>query len=140
MRLSAPKLKRTTNAILIAIGALLLSACGSSEDKKYPVNGTVSVDGKPLADGSVKFVSEGDFDSLEVKDGKFSGEVREGEHKVEIYGYREAESSAASEMYGADAEASKENFLPDKFNTNSTTNETVSADGSNDFKFEVSAK
>jgi hypothetical protein len=140
VRFSDPKLIRTTNVLLVAFGALLLSACGSSEDKKYPVTGTVNVDGKPLADGSIKFVSKGDFDSLEVKDGKFSGEVREGEHKVEVYGYRESKNSGASEMYGADAEGSKENYIPAKYNTNSTEKKTVSGEGANDFKIEVKAK
>jgi hypothetical protein len=119
---------------------LLLAGCGESLPEGKPraaISGTVTVDDKPLADGVVAFISqaEGVNDTLPVTDGKFSGEVTAGERRVEIVGYKEAEAQAAGGYTPpGGATTSKENYLPAKYNTESTMKETVAAGKTFDFK------
>ncbi|MCY3010466.1 MAG: hypothetical protein NTY42_11545 [Planctomycetota bacterium] len=71
---------------LVSLTPLLFIGCGP-ESKMATITGTVTVDGKPPATGSISFVA---IDGLtpntgtEIKDGKFTSEVPIGESKVEI--------------------------------------------------------
>src|SRR5262245_3719762 len=67
------------------LGALCcLGGCSTSEDKLVPVSGTVTLDGKPLDDGSVSLIGEGGSgaETLPVKNGKFEGQAKPGKKRV----------------------------------------------------------
>lgn len=121
------------------LAVVVLSGCGGGrvEAKKYPVTGTVNVDGQPLADGMVYFkdIAAGVSDSAEIKNGQFTGQAEAGSRRVEIFAY----ITQTSDMGGAVTET-KVNTLPAKYNTESTLSETVKANGANSFKFDVTSK
>ena len=104
------------------------------------ISGTVLLDGEPLPEGEIYFVnaSEGRNDMLHIKDGKFAGKATLGERKVEIRAYEEVVSEDAKAMYGADAQASRENYIPAKYNTESTLTATIE-DGKT-YEFEVTSR
>jgi len=109
------------------------------KDKPVPVSGTVNVDGKPLDDGSVTLIAEGGAapDTLPVKDGKFEGQAKPGKKKVEIRAFRLGKKP---DMPGADLEATKENYLPARFNTETTLTAEVTASGLTPNNFDTSTK
>ncbi|WP_020471090.1 hypothetical protein [Zavarzinella formosa] len=121
--------------------ALLFSAmigCDSKpEIKLVPVSGTVTLDGKPLADGLIYFKTQatGATNSLPVKDGKFEGNVEAGDRRVEINAYK-----VRTEGFGQMGGEVKESLIPKRFNTESTLTAKVAAGSPNQFNFEVTSK
>lgn len=61
---------------LIACGlwAAVFAGCGSSEPKLYPASGTVTYEGKPLADATILFIPQGGRPSMGTTDasGKYT--------------------------------------------------------------------
>ncbi len=112
--------------------AAVLMACGcggGSGPKGVPVNGTVSLNGKPLPEGEVLFEpadGKGAPEQALVKEGKFSGSVTPGAKKVRITSWREGKRPADAAMGGG---AMLEQYLPKKYNTETTLTATVEAGG-----------
>ena len=132
---------------LVAVGALTLTTgCSKKAEKKIAVSGTVLLDNGPLKDGDITFVGAAGTvpEVLEVKDGAFKGEVTAGSKKVEVRAYKAVSSTGGGmykegEMPGGGA--SKENYIPAKFNTDSQMAVIIKSEGGNDnLKFEVQSK
>ena len=123
----------------IAVFALALSllGCGKPAPKLIPVSGTVTMNGKPLADGVVYFktIATGEFEEMPIQDGKFSGNALPGERRVEINSYK-VTIQGTGEMVGE----VKENTISPAYNTNSTLSATVKPEGPNTFEFAVKGK
>jgi len=73
-------------------GLLLLSGCGGAESSIW---GTVSLDGKPVAEGDIRFIplegTEGADAGAVIRDGKYKVVVKElatGKYRVSIRGYK----------------------------------------------------
>jgi hypothetical protein len=124
---------------LVVVGALfaLLCGCGHAGPKLYPVSGTVTLDGQPLADGTVyfKIIDAGLIVSMPVKEGKFAGAATEGKHRVEVVAYRLI--PVTGEMGG---EVQQSQIAP-RFNSASTLTADVApkAEG-NVYEFKVESK
>jgi hypothetical protein len=125
------------SAVLVS---LMVAACqqGRVEPKKYPVSGTVTVDGNPLnEDGLIYFktIATGSLDAIEIKGGKYSGAAEPGERRVEIVAYR----TKMADIDGMKGEI-KESLIPARYNLESTLTATVTPDGPNRFQFELTTK
>lgn len=73
-------------------GLLLLSGCGGTESSIW---GTVNLDGKPVADGAIRFIpmegTRGPDAGAVIRDGKYKVVVKElasGKYRVSIRGYK----------------------------------------------------
>lgn len=115
------------------------------EEKTYPVRGTVMLDDKPMAEGEIYFKNPaaGSVHMATIKDGKFEGRASAGEKRVEIYAYKMEIDPMAKEMYGDQAQPTKINLIPDKYNANSTLKATVEASEApdkNTFEFKVTSQ
>lgn len=123
--------------VLIVAALVGFAGCGDSGPAPAPVTGIVTLDGEPLAEGTVYFKtpSTGAVDPLEVKAGKFSGTALEGERRVEVNAYR-------TKIVGTGAMTGevKENRVAPRFNTDSTLTATVTRKGPNSFEFAVKSK
>lgn len=128
---------------LVAVTLLAFVGCGSDkrvEPDRYPVTGTVTLDGKPLKKGDISFESEDDATSglgsegTEIIDGKFELEARPGKKTIRI--------SAIEEVGEADETGLKETkeTIPAKYNDESTLEEEVKAEGENNFTFKLESK
>ena len=119
---------------------VLFSGCEPPPPPVYPVSGTVNLDGKPMAEGEVAFVSveEGIRDTLPVRDGKFQGEIRAGQRKVEVAAYREERQGV--EMYGDDAPVSRVNYVDPAYNTSSKLTASVNTQSANEYTFDVKSR
>ncbi len=92
-----------------------------------------------MESGELTFLVPGNMpSSLTVVNGAFSGEAAVGENRVEVYSYRLG--GDVVKMGGESFGGEKENFIPAKFNTQSTLKAQVADAGANDLKFEVTSK
>jgi hypothetical protein len=79
-----------------AVLAGLLAGCGDRGPQRVAVSGTVTFNGKPLADGTIRFVPTATASSpvagADIKDGKYTADIRGGvpvgTQRVEIEAYR----------------------------------------------------
>jgi hypothetical protein len=135
------RLQAITGVVAGCLGLLVFfSGCEPPPPPVYPVSGTVNLDGKPMAEGEISFVSQQDAirDTLPVRDGKFQGEIRAGQRKVEIAAYREEKQGV--EMYGADAPTSRINYVDPKFNTDSKLVASVNTSSPIVYTFDVTSR
>lgn len=128
--------------------ALVAGGCsrgGQPGPNRYPVSGTVTMDGEPCRDGEARFVtvSQGLIDVLPIKEGRFSGMAAGGDRRVEFYLIKEmpfAESGYKLMPGETPPTTVKVQKLPAHLNTESTFTATVAAEGKNEFTFELSAQ
>lgn len=122
-------------------GMIALAGC-SSGPKPPPetiVAGTVQVDGKPLDDGDITFVLEGQPPKvLPVKDGKFEGKATVGENSVQIRGYKKGEPIMMDGKPFGDPV--KVNYVAEQYNDKSELKSKIASGGQKDLKFEVASK
>lgn len=93
-----------------------------------------------MAEGEISFVSQQDAirDTLPVRDGKFQGEIRAGQRKVEVAAYREERQGV--EMYGDQAPVSRVNYVDPEFNYNSKLVASVNTQSANEYTFDVKSR
>lgn len=124
---------------LLAVWSLAaVIGCSESGPRPVPVNGTVTMDGAPLAEGMVMFrsVTEGTLDSIPIKDGKFSGKALPGERRVEIGSYDAVVSGAGTQMEST----VQVNRVAPEFGDESKLTAKVEPSGKNEYVFEVKSK
>ena len=101
--------------LLALAGSLSLVGCTEKrvEPVRVPVSGSVTLDGKPLDKGIIYFktIATGSVDTMNIADGKFSGEAEPGKRRVEISAFR----AGAGATPGMDA--GEVNYIPAKYNT-----------------------
>lgn len=122
-------------ALFFAVG------CGGGSGVEAPptskVKGVVTLDGNPLAEGEITFEIVGkSLSTLEIKDGAFSGDAPQGKNTVAIRAYK-AGPPLDTEPSGP---PTKNNFIPARFNDETTLSAEVSASGSEDLKFAVTSR
>jgi len=135
------------------LGLVLLAGCGGGGDglPRERVSGTVTLDGKPLASGSIEFVPGGAGDAgtpalsagATIEDGAYdipreSG-LTPGKYTVSITSAAGGGAAAANEAPGPAPKAAKE-AIPEKYNKESTLAAEVKAGGGNTFNFDLSSK
>jgi hypothetical protein len=134
-------------APIVVLGLLLLAGCGGSDEDLAPVEGTVTLDGQPLAGAKVEF----DLDPGAVRYGKMAGSSAYG--KTDASGRFKLKST--HERSGAPVgknivristrdmtvdSSGKEVLVPERlpprYNTTSVLSEEVQP-GSNKFQFDL---
>jgi len=131
-------LRQSTALVLIACVAV--TGCSRKEKPavaRYPVRGTVSLDGSPLPEGRVTFISvlSGHADAMAVKDGRFEGKAAAGERRVEFSVVKNVKASGPP-IPGMPETVPQES-LPAHCNSESKHKATVVPDGVNDFTFDL---
>jgi hypothetical protein len=103
------------------------------------VAGTVQLAGKPLEDGEIKLLVQGEAPAiLPIKAGKFSGNASVGENHVEIRAFRVGKPIMMNDT--PVGEPVRENYVAEQFNDRSTLKAKVEAKGTSDLKFDVESK
>lgn len=140
--------QRARLAAFLAMVLVVSTGCsrgGRPEPPRYPISGTVTLDGQPFKEGRIQLVtvSQGLIDAFPVKNGRFSGKAAAGEQRVEFYVIKEvpyAESGFVP-MPGEIIPATvKLQVLPPHLNTESALNVTVVPDGKNEFTFDLTSQ
>jgi hypothetical protein len=122
--------------LLIVCGTLVGCRRERTFPPTYSVHGSVTLDAKPLPEGVIAFISSetGDLQALPIKDGKYQGQVRAGTRRVEIRAYRPRKGPPKP------LEPPPHNFLPARYNTETTLSANVTTAGPNTFDFELSSQ
>lgn len=133
---------RSTPSALLFGFIVLLCGCGPGVPVPVPVHGKVTLDGVPLAEGKIAFVTTGQVpEFIDIRGGTYDGKAKWGTRKVEIAAYRpyqippEVPKSMHALMVGG-----KENYLPDRYHSKTTLSAEILADGPNEFNFELASK
>jgi hypothetical protein len=136
--------------VLLAAFLAACSGCGKNPHRVAPVSGTVTMDGRPLANATVAFLPEtkpgampsptsrGETDSqgrysLTTSEGKPGAVV--GENKVRVSTLK---SRAGSESEGGAVLARE--TVPEKYNARTTLTFTVPEEGSDGADFQLQSK
>ena len=133
------------SSMTLLIFAMLGIGCtrtGRQEPPLYPVAGTVVLDGKPLPEGTIFFitVSLGRTERVPIKDGTFSGKVAAGERRIEFSVIKDVPYSGPA-MPGIPSPTTVPGeTLPSAFNADSSYSATVTPEGPNEFDFELKSK
>lgn len=139
MLYSVLRLKR----ILLVLVLAFCLGCGG--ENFQPITGSVSFEGKPLAKGVITLYPKGEGTTVggEIVDGSFAL-AREngptpGKYRVEIIAFRPTGKSEfdIDEQKQVDIE---EQFLPPRYNRNSTLELEVTSVGENKFEFDLEPK
>jgi hypothetical protein len=118
--------------LMIALGlALALAGCG---DGKGSVSGTVTLDGKPVADGAVTFVkTEGEQvrEGAVIKAGAFVAKMPPGKYRIELTGKKSAGTRVQKGFDGKDETIEMtEELFPERYNVKSELIRDIPAGGS----------
>ena len=125
-------------AALAVLAGLLATGCGSNSrmPPTFPVSGTVTVDGVPLAEGAISFDPADGVGSVYgglIRDGRYAFDVAAGPKRVSILGMKQLGE------IGPDGKPMASQFLPRKYNTASELTATVEP-RAGEFPFELSLK
>lgn len=124
------------------LGLFCLVGCSGGKNappKLVDVKGAVTLDGKPMPEGDIRFIVDGQPPkSLPIKGGSYSGKVFVGKNRIEIVAYKAAPPSSSG--LSTDDQNQKINYLPDRYNTQSTLTAEVASSGANDFPFTVTSR
>ncbi|TWU17287.1 hypothetical protein Pla52o_52930 [Novipirellula galeiformis] len=119
-------------AACLLLTGLTLAGCSSSDPLDRAIaEGTVTVDGTPLAIGDITFVDDDpsvQSDNVKVVDGAFSGPVIPGTKKVQIRGYEVVSANVPADSPEAGTTFKKQ-ILPARFNDQTELTETIPSSG-----------
>lgn len=116
-------------ATLLTLATACVGCGGGDGLGRVPVTGTVSYEKAPIATGNITFRPEDpavQSETLDVKDGKFSGNLIPGKKIVEVRSYEVVTPNLPADSPEAGSSFKKQ-LLPAKFNDNSEL--TVEVDG-----------
>ncbi len=127
--------------VCLIAGALALSSvsgCDKPPPKRYPVQGKVNLDKKPLEKGVIyfKIIETGEIDTFQVQNGEFAGQLAEGERRVEVVSY----VSRGEKDFGGMKGEVQENLIPAQYNLDSKLTAKITPTGPNQFAFELTSK
>jgi len=102
------------------------------------VSGLVSLDDKPLPKGRILFSANDGSppEVLNIKDGKFDGKVKPGKKRVEIAAERK--TGRKNVFYPNEDEL--ENYVPARYNIQTTLSEDIPPEGKSGLKFDLKSK
>lgn len=124
---------------------LLAAGCGESDVSREAVSGTVTLDGKPLPQGSILFTPLGEGPSAggEIVDGRYTLPQHlgagPGKYRVELNSWRPTGRITHDEATGMDDEHLI-SIIPKRYNQRSELEVEIQSDGKNSFDFELESK
>ena len=129
---------------VLVLAVILSVGCSSAPEGEpvFPVSGTVTFDGTPIAEGRIQFrETEGDQQAFsgEIKDGKYSLEAQAGAMKVEVLASRPTGKFDKSNP-DEPPQPIGEMYIPAKYNAETSLTAEVKADGENVIPFELTGK
>lgn len=127
-----------SEVLIITLVTFLIAGC-SNEPRLYPVSGSVSFDGQPVAAGDIMFISLDGVrgpDPGKIKDGNYTLKTTEGKKRVEISASKIRPGGAR----GGGGEPVPEEYIPTRYNMESKLNADVQPNDKNRFDFALEGK
>ena len=123
----------------VLAAAASLAGCG---DGKVPVSGTVSVEGTPVEEGTIRFipVGEGAPEGAAIRQGKYEAELTQGEKIVEVQGSKKVgEAKHDPNDPSSPMVPVMESVVPRKYHRESPLKTTIDSENP-DLNFDLDAK
>jgi hypothetical protein len=110
--------------------------CGAGNGK-VPISGVVTFDGSPMPDGYITFTPEGGGtpEAAPIAAGKFELGVKPGVHRVEVEASRFV--GEKNPIMGLQP---REQYVPARYNSETTLRSEVTPSGENAFTFDLASK
>lgn len=127
-----------TLGVLLILPLYFVCICGCGGVKAVDITGTVSFDGKPIPEGDIVFVpadGKQSPDAGKIVDGKFAMKAKVGKNNIRIQAMRGG--GKVDKLMGT---SPGENYIPDKYNIQTTLSEDVTVNGPNAFVFDLKSK
>src|SRR5690242_13546834 len=105
-----------------AVGALVFFVIGCGGSGLTPVSGVVTLDGQPLAEGTMHFApvdGSGPSQATVIRDGKYSTELQRTKYKLRIFAPKPSKVVAKLDENGPGGGPRMEELLPPRYNINS---------------------
>jgi hypothetical protein len=125
--------------VSLTVGLALAAAGCDRGAALYPVSGSVTLDGAPLPEGDILLVPADTSigpEGGQIKDGKYNLKAREGKVQVQISASKIKPGGAK----GAGGEPVAEEYIPAKYNVESTLSAEIKSSGENKFDFALESK
>ena len=118
----------------LVIGLTL--GCGGPNSRisieETPVKGSVTVDGKALAEGEIYFIVSGYAPNIiPIANGEYAGKAKVGSNRIEIRSWKEGPPLSTDTT----KQPTKVNTIPSDYNDSSKLTAEVQSKGENNFKF-----
>lgn len=131
----------------LVLAAVAVLSAGCDNNRRKGVEGMVTLDGAPLADGYVKLLPQegtaGPAAGAEIKDGRFSIDVTKGTFtglfRVEITATRLSSRTNIDPDTG-EKHSLREQYLPARYNTESQLTAQIKDDQANRLEFNLTSK
>lgn len=122
--------------LLVCISCMAIG-CGDAGPTMFPVAGTVSLDGAPIAEGDIIFLDADPSiapDGGKIENGQFKMQAKPGKKRVEIRASRleKLPSGQAGAMGETEAYV---DYIPARYNLNTELTADVQESGENQFDF-----
>jgi hypothetical protein len=132
-----------SNAPLRALWLLPLVLVGCAKGPST-VTGTVTLDGQPVANGSIRFIKEEGGalvrEGAVITGGSFQAQVPPGKYRLELSGTKVTGKRTQTGFDGKDETIeTTDELFPEKFNTKSVLSEEIKA-GPNELKLDLQSK
>jgi hypothetical protein len=117
---------------LVVVAVATIGGCG--ESKLTSVGGTVTLDGQPLNEGSMRFVpSDGNAptEAAMIKAGKFSTQLQRTSYKVEIHATKFIDTGVKLDEKGPGGGPTAVELLPARYHVNSELTLNITGPTSN---------
>ena len=130
---------------LIAPCLLVVAGCGQDTGGKIGIEGNVTMDRQPLATGTISFrpLEPGKSSGGTIKSGAYSLPAMKGlmpgKYRVVIRALRDTNETYFNDESGED-EVVREQYIPEKYNTNTELTIELTADGPSNFDFNLSSE
>jgi hypothetical protein len=136
------------SVVLAAVGLAVAIGCGHHGPRRVPIEGTVTLDAKPLAEGEIRFRSLSADTTVivpaKIADGRFTvpeaGGPMPGKYRVEIEVAQKTGRKVPHPMLPERLIDEMTESLPTKYNYQSTLTAEVTAAGPNRFEFPLRLK
>jgi hypothetical protein len=126
--------------LLVVLGCCVIVGCGTptpSGPGSTNIMGTVTFDGKPLAEGEIQIIDDPEMNPpgiFEIKNGEFSGSVVKGKKKIVIRSMKKGKLPDGTE------DTVGVNIIPANYNDKTTLTAEVTDSGINPPKFELKSR
>jgi hypothetical protein len=122
----------------LCLAAIAGASCDKNEPRTCPVEGAVTLDQQPMSAGKIYFQEPGKPSTvLPIQNGAFKGEITQGSYRVEIRAFR---PSVAPPGRDPSQWSGESNYLPSRFNIESTLTAEITQTGINRLAFAVESK
>ncbi|NLE39896.1 MAG: hypothetical protein GX621_17905 [Pirellulaceae bacterium] len=140
-------LAKPRSGCFLLLVAAVAAASGCGENRRQGIEGTVTFDGRPIPNGNISFIPQGDARGpaagAVIKDGRFAIDPAKGTFagtfRVEIVAARETAEAVVDPVTG-ERVSLREQYIPAKYNVESELTADIKEGEPNRLEYDLTSK